>query len=54
VVVGSPVKILADCRETTGRTLTFYRSTNNIDVEPSDQFRTQVKSVPNCVLSERK
>lgn len=54
VVVGSPVKILADCRETTGRTLTFYRSTNNIDVEPSDQFRTQVKSVPNCVVPERK
>jgi lipopolysaccharide export system protein LptA len=54
VVVGSPVKILADCRETTGRTLTFYRSTNNIDVEPSDQFRTQVKSMPNCVAPERK
>ena len=54
VVVGSPVKILADCRETTGRTLTFYKSTNNIDVEPSDQFRTQVKSMPNCVAPERK
>jgi lipopolysaccharide export system protein LptA len=48
VVVGSPVKIVADCRETTGRTLTFYKSTNNIDVEPSDEFRTQVKSMPNC------
>jgi lipopolysaccharide export system protein LptA len=48
VVVGSPVKIVADCRETTGRTLTFYKSTNNIDVEPNDEFRTQVKSIPNC------
>jgi LPS export ABC transporter protein LptC len=54
LVVGSPVKILADCRETTGRTLTFFRSTNNITVEPNDEFRTQVKSVPNCVVPERK
>jgi len=48
VVVGSPVKIVADCRETTGRTLTFYKSTNNIDVEPNDEFRTQMKAIPNC------
>jgi lipopolysaccharide export system protein LptA len=54
VVVGSPVKVVADCRETTGRTLTFFRSTNNITVEPNDEFRTQVKSVPNCVVPERK
>jgi lipopolysaccharide export system protein LptA len=54
VVVGSPVKITADCRETTGRTLTFYRSTNNIDVEPNDEFRTQMKAIPNCVVPERK
>jgi LPS export ABC transporter protein LptC len=54
LVVGSPVKVLADCRETTGRTLTFFRSTNNITVEPNDEFRTQVKSVPNCVVPERK
>ncbi len=54
VVVGSPVKVLAECRETTGRTLTFYRSTNNITVEPNDEFRTQVKSMPGCVVPERK
>jgi lipopolysaccharide export system protein LptA len=54
VVVGSPVRVLAECRDTTGRTLTFYRSTNNITVEPSDEFRTQVKSIPNCVVPERK
>jgi lipopolysaccharide export system protein LptA len=54
LVVGSPVKIVADCRETTGRTLTFYRSTNNIVVEPNDEFRTQVKAMPNCVVPERK
>ena len=54
VVVGSPVKILADCRETTGRTLTFYRSTNNIVVEPNDEFRTQVRSMPDCVATDRK
>ena len=54
LVVGSPVKIEADCRETTGRTLTFYRSTNNIVVEPNDEFRTQVKAIPNCVVPGRK
>jgi lipopolysaccharide export system protein LptA len=54
LVIGSPVKIAADCRETTGRTLTFFRSTNNIVVEPNDEFRTQVKAIPNCVGPERK
>ncbi|MGE5200363.1 MAG: LptA/OstA family protein, partial [Rhodospirillaceae bacterium] len=54
LVVGSPVSIVADCRETTGRTLTFYKSTNNILVEPNDEFRTQVRAIPNCVVSERK
>jgi lipopolysaccharide export system protein LptA len=48
LMVGSPVKIETDCRETTGRTLTFYKSTNNIIVEPNDEFRTQVKSIPKC------
>jgi LPS export ABC transporter protein LptC len=48
LMVGSPVKIEADCRETTGRTSTFYKSTNNIIVEPNDEFRTQVKSIPKC------
>ena len=48
LMVGSPVTIEADCRETTGRTLTFYKSTNNIVVEPSEEYRTQVRSVPNC------
>ena len=48
VVVGSPVRIEADCRETTGRTLTFFKSTNNIVVEPGEEYRTQVKSVPKC------
>jgi lipopolysaccharide export system protein LptA len=54
LVIGSPVKIVADCRETTGRTLTFFRSTNNIVVEPNDEFRTQVKGIPNCVVPDRR
>lgn len=48
LMVGSPVTIEADCRETTGRALTFYRSTNNILVEPNEAFRTQVRTIPNC------
>lgn len=49
VVLGSPVKIVANCRETTGRTLTFFKSTNNIIVDPNDELRTQTKPVPGCV-----
>ena len=50
VVVGSPVKIVADCRETTGRTLTFFRATNNIIVDPTDELRTLTRPVPGCVV----
>ena len=46
VMVGGPVKIVADCRETTGRTLTFFKATNNIIVDPTDDLRTQTKPVP--------
>ncbi|HNV02213.1 MAG TPA: LptA/OstA family protein [Vicinamibacterales bacterium] len=48
LMIGSPVKIEAECRETTGRSLTFYKSTNNILVEPNEEFRTQVRTLPNC------
>jgi lipopolysaccharide export system protein LptA len=49
VMVGAPVSIVAECRETTGRTLTFFKSTNNIIVDPTDELRTQTRPVPGCV-----
>jgi lipopolysaccharide export system protein LptA len=53
VVVGAPAKVVADCREYTGRTLTFTRATNNIVVDPNDEARTMVKAIPNCVPAGR-
>ncbi|MCX6551658.1 MAG: hypothetical protein NTY02_11770 [Acidobacteria bacterium] len=50
---GAPVKLVADCRETTGRILTFFKSTNNIIVDPNDETRTQTKPVPGCVPAGR-
>lgn len=51
VMVGLPVKVVADCRETTGRTLTFFRATNNIIVDPTDELRTLTRPVPGCVVT---
>ncbi len=44
VFVGAPVKIIDQCdRETTGKTLTFVKSTDNIVVDGNQQTRTQTK-----------
>jgi lipopolysaccharide export system protein LptA len=44
VVTGAPVKIVDECqRETTGRTLTFIRSTDTIVIDGNAQIRTQTK-----------
>jgi lipopolysaccharide export system protein LptA len=54
VMVGAPVTIVAECRETTGRTLTFFKSTNNIIVDPTDELRTQDRPVPGCVAADKR
>jgi LPS export ABC transporter protein LptC/lipopolysaccharide transport protein LptA len=47
VVVGAPVKIVDQCeRETTGKTLTFIKSTDQIVVDGNQQTRTQTKGGP--------
>jgi LPS export ABC transporter protein LptC/lipopolysaccharide transport protein LptA len=47
---GAPVKIVDECgRETTGHTLTFYRSTDRIVID--GQIRTQTKGKSSCVGS---
>jgi lipopolysaccharide export system protein LptA len=53
LLVGAPGQLTADCRETTGRALTFFKSTNNINVDPNDEMRTQVRTIPGCVPTGR-
>jgi LPS export ABC transporter protein LptC len=49
VVTGAPVEITDECaRVTTGRTLTFIKSTDTIVVDGNDQIRTQTKGGGKC------
>lgn len=52
VMVGTPVRILEqagpDCRETLGKTLTFFRSVDTILVDGNQDSRTQSKSGGKC------
>jgi len=43
VMTGLPVKIEEECRETTGRTLTFFKSADRIIVDGNERKRTEVK-----------
>ena len=45
---GFPVKVVESCRETTGRTLTFFKSTDRIIVDGNKESRTQTKSGGPC------
>jgi lipopolysaccharide export system protein LptA len=55
---GTPVRILEqlpqECRETIGRTLTFFRSTDSISVDGNDETRTQTTSGGKCPESKVK
>ena len=48
VMLGSPVKVCADGRETTGRTLRFFKDSNTISVDGNEEFRTQMKNDAKC------
>ena len=52
VMGGTPVRILeqmpTECRETLGRTLTFYRATDSISVDGNEERRTQTTSGGKC------
>jgi lipopolysaccharide export system protein LptA len=43
-MVGAPVTIVEECRETTGKTLTFWRSTDRIVVDGNDTIRTLTRN----------
>jgi lipopolysaccharide transport protein LptA len=49
---GSPVRVLEqfpqECRETLGKTLTFFRATDSISVDGNDERRTQTTSGGKC------
>lgn len=47
-MVGAPVRIVEECRETTGKTLTFFRSADRILVDGNEQTRTEVKGSGGC------
>lgn len=52
VMSGTPVNVLeqmpAECRETTGRTLTFYRDVDTITVDGNQSTRTQTRTTGKC------
>jgi lipopolysaccharide export system protein LptA len=48
LMAGSPVRIVADCRETAGRVLTFYKSVDTIIVDGKLETQTQTKGVAKC------
>ena len=45
---GRPVRVVEECRESTGRTVTFYRSTDKILVEGQQVSRTWTKNGNDC------
>ncbi|HSK10757.1 MAG TPA: LptA/OstA family protein, partial [Vicinamibacterales bacterium] len=47
-MAGAPVRIVEECRETTGKTLTFFRSADRIVVDGNEQTRTEVKGSGGC------
>ena len=48
-VVGAPVRMVdADCQETSGRTLTFWRASDRVQVDGNNEVRTQTKGGGKC------
>jgi lipopolysaccharide transport protein LptA len=45
---GTPVTIVEECRVTTGRTLTFFKSVDRIIVDGNEESRTQTKGSQKC------
>jgi LPS export ABC transporter protein LptC len=49
VVVGEPVKMVdADCQETSGKTLTFWKASDRFIVDGNEEVRTQTKGGGKC------
>ena len=51
LVVGAPVKMIdADCQETSGKTLTFWKASDRVQVDGNNEVRTQTKGGGKCVV----
>jgi len=49
IVLGEPVKMLdADCQETSGKTLTFWKASDRVQVDGNNEVRTQTKGGGKC------
>jgi lipopolysaccharide transport protein LptA/LPS export ABC transporter protein LptC len=49
IVVGTPVKMTdAECKETSGKTLTFWKGTDRVKVDGNNEVRTQTKGGGKC------
>ena len=49
VVTGAPVKMVdADCQETSGKTLTFWKASDRVIFDGNDEVRTQTKGGGKC------
>jgi len=52
-IPSSPVKVIEPCRETVGRTLTFFRSADRIIVDGNEEIRTRTTSGGPCQTPPR-
>lgn len=43
VLTGSPVRLVQECQESTGRTLTFYKASDRVQVDGNEEIRVQTK-----------
>jgi lipopolysaccharide export system protein LptA len=48
VLAGTPVRLVEGCQESTGRTLTFYRGSENVIVDGNQEIRVQTKGGTKC------
>ncbi len=49
IVTGAPVRMLdADCQETLGKTLTFWKASDRVTVDGNNEVRTQTKGGGKC------
>lgn len=51
-VSGAPVKVIEQCRETTGNTLTFFKSADRIIVDGNEERRTHTRPGGPCTDSQ--
>jgi lipopolysaccharide transport protein LptA len=49
IVLGAPVKMIdAECQETSGKTLTFWKASDRVQVDGNNEVRTQTKGGGKC------